>query len=332
MATLESAFNPSYSENASILTGNPDRVTVEVEDNIDADFWRDLLEELCPQKDFHFDPYHTIIKEDGVELKVRGKARIMKEAETFNEWHIGCVDSDYDWMLSDVTEDGKKISENKYLLQTYAYSIENLMCCPESVNDFCAEITEESPDFGFSNYMSKLSHIIYPLLVWSAYLYRKGKEGFSPASWRKIIVNTLTETEESLTYVETMANEKISEIERVYTDEISEKDNLMMSLLENKDVREDTAYLYVRGHDLLDHLLNSVLHPIISSLRKKHYKKLNDIKIEKDSRIAALQEYQKKDKPIKELLSKNYRYKNYCPIYDIIKNDVIQIWEQPTMA
>ena len=39
MATLESAFNPTYSENASILTGNPNRVTVEVEDNIDKAFW-----------------------------------------------------------------------------------------------------------------------------------------------------------------------------------------------------------------------------------------------------------------------------------------------------
>lgn len=30
MATLESGFNPTYSENASILTGNPNRVTVDM--------------------------------------------------------------------------------------------------------------------------------------------------------------------------------------------------------------------------------------------------------------------------------------------------------------
>ncbi len=38
MATLESGFNPTYSENASILTGNPNRVTVEVEDTIDREY------------------------------------------------------------------------------------------------------------------------------------------------------------------------------------------------------------------------------------------------------------------------------------------------------
>ena len=45
MATLITGYNPQYSENASILTGNPDRVTVEVEDNIDEAFWKDLLKD-----------------------------------------------------------------------------------------------------------------------------------------------------------------------------------------------------------------------------------------------------------------------------------------------
>lgn len=43
MATLESAFNPTYSEDASILTGNPNRVTVEVEDTIERLFGKTYL-------------------------------------------------------------------------------------------------------------------------------------------------------------------------------------------------------------------------------------------------------------------------------------------------
>lgn len=94
MATLESAFNPTYSEDASILTGNPNRVTVEVEDTIDKAFWKDLLAELCPQKEFHFDPYRTILNKDGdSELRGKGKSQILKSSAKFNNWHIGCVDS-----------------------------------------------------------------------------------------------------------------------------------------------------------------------------------------------------------------------------------------------
>ena len=116
MATLESGFNPTYSENASILTGNPNRVTVEVEDTIDRDFWSDLLEELCPEKEFHFDPYHTILNEDGSSERTgKGKSQIINASADFNAWHIGCVDSDYDWILSDYTDAGKTISGNKYL-------------------------------------------------------------------------------------------------------------------------------------------------------------------------------------------------------------------------
>ena len=79
MATLESGFNPTYSKNASILTGTPNRVTVEVEDTIDRDFWSDLLGELCPEKELHFDPYHTILNEDGTSERTgKGKSQILK--------------------------------------------------------------------------------------------------------------------------------------------------------------------------------------------------------------------------------------------------------------
>ena len=95
MATLISGYNPQYSENASILTGNPNRVTVEVEDSIDKEFWKDLLMDLCPQKDFHFDPYHTVLKDDDeYQRNGKGKDKIIVNSHGFNEWHIGCVDSD----------------------------------------------------------------------------------------------------------------------------------------------------------------------------------------------------------------------------------------------
>ena len=72
-------------------------------------------------------------------MLAKGKARIVKMADTFNDYHIGCVDSDYDWLLSDYTEDGKVIKDNKYLLQTYAYSIENLMCLSSTLKDLCQD-------------------------------------------------------------------------------------------------------------------------------------------------------------------------------------------------
>ena len=258
MATLESGFNPTYSENASILTGNPNRVTVEVEDTIDRDFWSDLLGELCPEKEFHFDPYHTILNEDGTsEQTGKGKSQIINASADFNAWHIGCVDSDYDWILSDYTDAGKTISGNKYLLQTYAYSIENLMCLSCTLGDLCSENTEEATEFDFDDYLTRLSKTVYPLFVWSTYLCSKG----------------------------------------------------------NQD-----------GHDLFDHILYSVLNPVITKLRNQHYAALRASGTDEGTRKTALREYQAKDKPVEKMLSKNYRYKNNTLIYKQIWADVMQIW------
>ena len=327
MATLESAFNPKYSENASILTGNPDRVTVEVEDTIDKEFWEDLLSSLCPQKDFHFDPYHTILGEDNdYKQRGKGKAEIIKASPGFNDYHIGCVDSDYDWILSEHTNDGKAISSSKYLLQTYAYSIENLMCQSNTLNAFCSDNTEEPVEFGFEDYLSTLSKVVYPLLVWSVYLYHKDNMSFTPTEWHRILVNTERNAEASLGIIKHKAKEETDGLDKDFADETAERDDFLKSLTEEKGLSEDDAYLFVRGHDLFDHLVYSVISPEVTALRSRHFQTLRNTDTDEQSRKAALKEYSEKNKSVKVLLQKNYRYKEVSPIYEKIKNDVLQIW------
>lgn len=327
MATLESGFNPTYSKNASILTGNLNRVTVEVEDTIDRDFWSDLLGELCPEKEFHFDPYHTILNEDGSSERTgKGKSQIINASADFNAWHIGCVDSDYDWILSDYTEAGKSISSNKFLLQTYAYSIENLMCLSCTLGDFCSENTEEATDFDFDDYLTRLSEAVYPLFVWSTYLCSKGNHDFTQTAWREVLVNTENHPEASLAQIEAKAKAKIEELDKKYVDEISDKEGFEVLNISQKDVIEEDAYLYVRGHELFDQILNSVLSPIIIDLRDQHREALKKSNLDEEACKTSLREYQEKVKPVKALLSKNYRYKNHTLIYKKIWTDVMQIW------
>lgn len=327
MATLESGFNPTYSENASILTGNPNRVTVEVEDTIDRDFWSDLLEELCPEKEFHFDPYHTILNEDGSSERTgKGKSQIINASADFNAWHIGCVDSDYDWILSDYTDAGKTISGNKYLLQTYAYSIENLMCLSCTLEDFCHENTEEATEFDFDDYLTRLSKAVYPLLVWSTYLYSKGNQDFTPTSWREVLVNTEKDPEASLAIIEAKAKAKIEEFDKKYADKIIDKEDFEFQNIGMKDITEDDAYLYLRGHELFDQILNSVLVPLIIELRNQHRETIKASNLGDEVCKNTLREYQGKVKPVKPLLSKNFRYKHNTLIYDKIWASVMLIW------
>lgn len=325
--TLLSAFSKDSAENAAILTRNDDRVNVDVEDDIDAEFWGDLLRYLCPTKDFHFVPYHTNLKADGDKVFVRGKSHVLHPDEDFNKWHIGCVDSDYDWLLSDYTADGRTICNNKYLLQTYAYSIENLMCLSSTLKDLCHDVTEEPVDFDFEDYLSKLSEIVYPLLVRSAYLYKENNVAFSPKDWRHILVNTEKNADTSLEQIKHNTEQTIKELDKVFDFKNRDFDEFQKSISSEKDVSEGTAYLYVRGHELFDHLKDSILNPLIINLRNRHREALRETCRDDVHYTAALQDYQKNVKSLKELLQNNFRYKRNTPLYDKIKNDVLQIWE-----
>lgn len=326
--TLKSAYSKDSAENAARLTRNDDRVNVDVEDNLDADFWKDLLESLCPHKDFHFVPYHTYLKEDGDKVFMRGKSHVLHPDEDFNKWHIGCVDSDYDWILSDYTDAGKTISSTKYLLQTYAYSIENLMCLSCTLRDFCCENTEELTAFDFEDYLTRLSKAVYPLLVWSTYLCSKNNPSFTPAAWREILVNTEKDAEASLAQIEAKAKAKIEEFNKNFAGEITDKEDFELTHICQKEISEDDAYLYVRGHELFDQILNSVLVPLIIDLRNQHRESIKKSDMDEDACKNALHEYQGIVKPVKPLLSKNYRYKQHTHIFDKIKADVSQIWDK----
>ena len=324
MSGLISGLNSEYSANAAVLTGNLNRVTVMVEDRDDVAFWKDLLTSVCPEKDFHFSPYQTTLTGEPSKKEGNGKSLIMANAKDFNEWHIGCVDSDYDWLLSDKSAYGKELYRNKYLLQTYAYSFENLLCWADSLDLFCEELTEESSEGVLREYVENISRAVYPLLLWAIYLYGKGLHDFTPTAWHDILVNTLKNPEDSLAEVRKLVKIKLETLERVHVGDCQEKEQLIMVLVRSKSIKPDNAYLFVRGHDLFDHLVNSVIGPVVSKLRQKHYSQLRGLtdafKNEK------LREYQEKQESVKDLLYRNFRYKEQSEIYDKITNDAKRIW------
>ena len=338
--SLQSALNPTYSQNAAILTGNPNRVTVDVEDNIDVLFWRDLLGGLQLGKDFHFSPYCTVKAESAdVEVKrVTGKSRIMKYAKDFNANHIGCVDSDYDWLLSDMTDYGRELCQNKFLLQTYAYSIENLLCFASALNGYFSEITEENISIDFDDYLNRLSIILYPLLVWSVYLCTKGGNDFALSLWSDILIKEKckvrlskvgveqlsVELESLLSEIKRRVDQKICELKSVYAHEVEKKDELENLLRQNKGVSPDKAYLYVRGHDILGHLVNAVVTPTVEFFRQRHFKELQ--RLDEKNRVDSLERYNSKQESVSRLIYRNYGYKGLSEIYNKVAQDASMIW------
>lgn len=315
MATLVSAYNPDYSRNSAILTGKKDRrVTVEVEDSIDEDFWRDLLDSVNTGKEFHFKTYRTITKKESY-TESKGKSSIMLMAPSFGPGHIGCVDADNDWLLSDMTAPGKMLTSNKYLLHTYAYSIENLMCCPETLADLVCKSCKEKTDFDFVTYIGNLSQAIYPLLIWSLYLYSIDSPDFTATSWHKILSQNCTSTDRIAEIAETT----IKELQTKHPDAKQHIISLEQQLVNQKSLNRQNAYLFVRGHALFAHIFRALLKPITEELFCKH---INDLSREEK---ASYSKYVNNNR-LEELLSKNYNYKHKSQIYNSISEDVRKIW------
>ena len=323
METLISAYNPDYSKKAAILTGKVGvRVTVEVEDFVDAAFWRNILQELRPEKDFHFNAYQSITKDD-VKIKAKGKSRIIKMSNTLTADHIACIDSDYDWLLSDFTEYGKVISANKYLLQTYSYSIENLMCEPHALKCMLEEVTEEETNFDFVDYIDRLSAEIYPLLIWSLFLCSRGNHDSSSAVWAKVLSRLPVDSHTVINEIHDKISIILEQLAEKYKDYGLELLSFERYLTEEKNLVKQHAFLYVRGHNIADHLVAVLLRPLFTILKSKHNSDLKQPgKKDREKLLAA---YNKKAISIERHLYRNYRFKDYVHLYSRISEDVRSI-------
>ena len=204
------------------------------------------------------------------------------------------------------------------------YSFENLLCLAESLDCFYEEMTEESSEGVLRDYVEKLSRAVYPLLLWSIYLYGLDCHDFTPTAWHDVLVNTQKNPEDSLAEVKKQIGNKLKELEDMHARDCQEKDRLTTALVHSKSVTPENAYLFVRGHDLFDHVVNSVAGPIVSKLRQKHYNQLREstdaLKNDK------LKKYQNKQESVRDLLYKNFRYKEESEFYDKIANDAKRIW------
>ena len=138
-----------------------------VEDEEDVVVWYRFLKACAPQLDFDISPYSY-----DPSLNGKGKANVLRMVANYGQKFLGCVDSDFDWLLEDWTTDGVVIRNNRYILQTYAYSIENLAAQPYGHSDWMLECVlhssklQRSLDKDYTSFILYISVNVYELLIW----------------------------------------------------------------------------------------------------------------------------------------------------------------------
>ncbi len=168
-ATLEELPKP--------LPANPDQrlVRVYVEGYEDVAFWRGIFD--------HFqNPYmrFEISVPDRADLP-KGKKVLMGMIPRSSDELILCVDSDFDFLFADRTEQSREVNNARYMFHTYAYATENFLCYAPSLHNVCVKATKnDTRIFDFVRFMHEYSCTIYPLFLWYAYSAQLSSENVFP--------------------------------------------------------------------------------------------------------------------------------------------------------
>ena len=130
-------------------------------------------------------PYWMISRMTAVILKscclpavrwAKGKKLVLtnKLGPQLGNYMIACVDADYDYLLQGATPTSRLINKNPFVFHTYAYAIENYQCYAATLHRVCVMATlNDRQIVDFESFMQEYSQIIWPLFVWSVWVYRR---------------------------------------------------------------------------------------------------------------------------------------------------------------
>ena len=167
-STLKGNLSNRYYERRNLLNARPGLIKALVEDNTDIAIWKQLLETACPDKQFDVKPYQV-----GDNMTKSKQCIIEAIVKNGGPLYIGCVDSDQDYFLESINYPAGLFYPAHYLFHTYAYSVENLYCLPETLENVYVTATCFTGGFHFEEFFEILSQTVYPLVMTDLYLRTK---------------------------------------------------------------------------------------------------------------------------------------------------------------
>lgn len=243
------------------------KVMVYVEGYEDIAFWRSVLDEWeTPDRRFEIS---TPIRGD----MAKGKKVVLNFAPQAGDSLILCVDSDFDYLLGNYNEQSRTVNANKYVIQTYAYAIENLLCYPPSLNSIAVKATKNDMRiFDFEYFMREYSKVIYPLFLWYLYAAVSNNQGVLPLSeFRNAVrisyLDLTDDGDKTLKWIERQVQKRLRILTAKHKDRISQVEQ-MEKILAKKGVKPETTHIYMQGHTLMDHVVKVVLSTVCDTLRK----------------------------------------------------------------
>ena len=304
-------------------------VHVFVEGYEDVAFWRCIFDNFT-------NPYLRFeISVPTREDLPKGKKVLLNNAHKANETLLMCMDSDFDYLLSDDDAQSRMIAEHPYLFHTYAYATENYLCYAPSLHNVCVKATKnDTRIFSFETFLADYSRTIHPLFLWYVYSASRHTETVFPLADFKAAVrlNYLDIPNNGRNTIEWLSRQ-VARREQTLREQHPEMAADMERFdlyLRSKGVEPELTYLFMHGHTLMDNVVMIILNDVCEKLRQLSIAKIIASSKEGVALKNELSNYKNTLRSIRDVLLDNDNYTS-CPLYKLLKAD-IQKYIEHTIA
>jgi Protein of unknown function (DUF4435) len=302
----------------------PQKVLVYVESHEDVAFWRNILHS------FESSSVKFEINIPSVTSLEKGKKAALAKSKDAGTHLIICVDSDYDYLLQDTTEQSDTINSSKYIFQTYTYSLENLLCYSSSLHRVCVQATKNDNQLlDWEVLLVAYSQIIYKLFLWSVYFSLKQDTSTFTISDFNDTVKILDKADAAnhfrtaLEGLQRRVDAKLAELKSKFAAEVESVERLSEQL-KPLGLDQDNTYLFVQGHTVKDNVVLMFLNPICAALKKEKETQIKDLaKGSKTQLTNELNHYRNQQSEHEVALNHNTEFKD-CFLYKKLHDDLTE--------
>ncbi len=320
---LEDYLSSDYIE-ASITLNSKAPTMVYVEGYDDITFWRTVFDEFEEgDKERKFE-VTTPVRND----LAKGKKVVLSFAQKAGKNLLLCVDSDFDYLFSGSTEVSREVNQNPYIIQTYIYAIENLLCLPTSLDSLATRITRnDAIIFDFVRFCAEYSEAIYNLFVWYYFAAKNNKPQILTLSeFRNIAKLNYLDMEdngaETIGYIERQVKRKVANLEQKHPSMIDRVEQTKNDL-KTKGVRPDQTHLWVQGHFWQDNVVKVILSSICNKLRQMRIEEITNSTQNSLTKRNDISSYNNALRDIDTVVTDNTLYQKteyFRPIYERISS------------
>lgn len=329
MPSLIEHISSSYFEAANKLTSknSPRKIIAYVESYDDVLFWRNILSQL-ETADRYFEILLPAYAANGHKRQRlgRGKKSVLQSLlHNTGKDMIACVDADYDYVIQGRSESSKAVLNTPFVFHTYAYAIENLQCYAPGLHNVCVMATlNDRRAFDFNTFLAEYSRIVWPLYVWSVWLYRTGNyDVMSIIDMDRLITFghfTLEGCEGSLNRMRGRVRSKTKMLENTFKNHLNDIDKLSQELQQKLGVKPEETYLYIHGHHLFERVIVPVLTSVCKLLRREREIEIRRTSLHNTQANNELACYNNSQADITEMLKKSTAYISTPMVRNIVSD------------